>query len=117
VADRYGTRVAGLVAAVTNPAYTPDRDEDEQYREHVSASLDRYPWARVIKISDFTDNGVGVIHTTGPKLHRAASKYAPLVPVLRELVARPDTPLDEDVKRHIAEQLDLADTRFRAILG
>ncbi len=117
VADRYGPRVAELVAAVTNPAYSADRDEDEQYREHVSESLDRSPWARVIKISDFTDNGVGVIHTTGPKLHRAASKYAPLVPVLRELVERPDTPLDEDVKRHIAHQLDLADVRFRAILG
>jgi (p)ppGpp synthase/HD superfamily hydrolase len=117
LADRYGTRVAELVGAVTNPAYAPDRDEDQQYREHVAATLDRYPWVRVIKISDFTDNGVGVIHTTGPKLHRAASKYAPLVPVLRQLVARPDTPLADDVKAHIAEQLDLADTRFRAILG
>ena len=26
------------------------------------------PWARVIKASDFTDNAVGIIHTTGPKL-------------------------------------------------
>jgi hypothetical protein len=114
---RYGARVAELVAAVTNPAYDPDRDEYEQYREHVAASLDANPWARVIKVSDFTDNGVGVIHTTGPKVHSSATKYAPLVPVLRELVQRPDTPLSEEVKQHIAGQLDLADTRFRAILG
>jgi hypothetical protein len=44
-----------LVAAVTNPVYAPGRDEHEQYREHVAASLLVSPWARVIKASDFTD--------------------------------------------------------------
>jgi hypothetical protein len=116
LADRYGQRVAELVHAVTNPEYDPDRDRHQQYREHVAASLAANPWARVIKVSDFTDNGVGVIHTTGPKLHSSATKYAPMVPVLRELVGRPDTPLSDEVKRRIAEQLDLADLRFRAIL-
>jgi hypothetical protein len=66
-ADRFGPRVAGLVAAVTNPDYEPGRDKNEQYREHVARSLDTSPWARVIKASDFTDNGVGLIHTTGPR--------------------------------------------------
>src|SRR5712692_2527771 len=47
-----------------------------QDREHVAASLDTDPWARVIKLSDFTDNGVGLIHTTGPALTRLAAKYA-----------------------------------------
>ncbi|GLY25057.1 HD domain-containing protein [Micromonospora sp. NBRC 101691] len=116
LADRFGPRVAGLVAAVTNPTWDPDRDRHVQYREHVAASLDRDPWARVIKISDFTDNGVGVIHTTGPKVLSSARKYRPLVPVLRELVARPDTPLAPEVKEHIFAQLDLAEERFRAIL-
>jgi hypothetical protein len=31
------------------------RDEHEQYREHLAASLLASPWARVIKASDFTD--------------------------------------------------------------
>ena len=44
---------------MTNPEYAPDRDTDEQYREHVADSLRHSPWARVIKASDFTDNGVG----------------------------------------------------------
>lgn len=113
----FGPRVANLVRSVTNPEYDPGRDSDEQYREHIAESLDRHPWARVIKASDFTDNGVGVIHTTGPKVHRAATKYRPLVPILRELVGRADTPLDDDAKRHIADQLDLAERRFAAILG
>lgn len=117
LAQRYGHRVARLVDAVTNPDYDPHRDRNEQYRDHVAAALETEPWARVIKISDFTDNGVGIIHTVGPKLVKAATKYAPLVPTLRELVSRSDTPLDGEVKQHIFEQLDLAEERFKAILG
>ncbi|WP_405116960.1 HD domain-containing protein [Micromonospora sp. NBC_01405] len=116
LAARFGPRVARLVAAVTNPAYDPQRDRHAQYREHVAASLDREPWARVIKVSDFTDNGVGVIHAVGPKVFSLAKKYRPLVPVLRELIARPDTPLAPAVKAHIFSQLDLAEERFSAIL-
>ena len=115
LARQFGHRTAGLVAAVTNPVYQPGRDEHEQYREHVAASLQASPWARVIKASDFTDNAVGLIHTTGPKLSKLARKYRPLVPVLRELILRPDTPLDPDVKQMIAGQLDNAEDRFAAI--
>jgi hypothetical protein len=116
LAGQFGPRVAELVGAVTNPAYAPGRDPDEQYREHVAASLRRHPWARVIKASDFTDNGVGLIHTSGPRLVRLAGKYAPLVPVLRELVGLPGTPLSAEVKQHIQAQLDRAEERFAAVL-
>jgi hypothetical protein len=115
LAGQFGQRVADLVAAVTNPPYQPGRDKYEQYREHVATSLAASPWARVIKASDFTDNAVGLIHTTGPKLEKLAGKYAPLIPALRELILRPDTPLDTDVKQHIAAQLDSAAGRFAAI--
>ena len=115
LAGRFGDRTAALVAAVTNPGWEPGRDEHEQYREHVLASLAASPWARVIKASDFTDNAVGIIHLTGPKLARLAGKYAPLVPALRELILRPDTPLEADVKDMIAGQLDAARERFAAI--
>jgi len=116
LAAEFGPRVAGLVAAVTNPEYAPDRNAHEQYRELVADSLRREPWARVIKASDFTDNGVGLIHTTGPRLRKLARKYAPLVPVLRELIALPDTPLDAAARQRILSQLDLAADRFAAIL-
>lgn len=115
LAGQFGHRIAGLVAAVTNPIYEHGRDKHEQYRQHVTASLQANPWARVIKASDFTDNAVGLIHTTGPDLSRLASKYRPLVPVLRELILRPDTPLDAGVKQVIAGQLDSAEERFAAI--
>jgi hypothetical protein len=117
LSQRYGHRVARLVDAVTNPDFDPHRDRNEQYRNHVAEALEFEPWARVIKISDFTDNGVGVIHTTGPKVVTAATKYAPLVPILRDLVSRSDTPLDEEAKQHILEQFDLAEKRFKAILA
>jgi hypothetical protein len=116
VADGFGPRVAELVAAVTNPQWSPGRDSHEQYREHVADSLGRCPWARVIKASDFTDNGVGINHTTGPMADRLAGKYAPLVPVLRELISRDDTPLSAAAKEHILSQLALAAERFAAIL-
>jgi HD domain len=116
LAEQFGRRVAGLVAAVTNPEYTAGRDADEQYREHVADSLRRDPWARVIKASDFTDNGVGLIHTTGPRLHRLAAKYAPLVPVLQEVIALPDTPLGDPARQRILTQLGQAADRFAAIL-
>ena len=116
LAAEFGPRVAELVGAVTNPRYAPGRDPDEQYREHVADSLRHDPWARVIKASDFTDNGVGLIHTTGPRLRRLTGKYAPLVPVLQELIARPDTPLDDQARQHILTQLSRAAERFAVFL-
>jgi hypothetical protein len=116
LARMFGARTAGLVGAVTNPVWEPGRDAGEQYREHVAASLEGCPWARVIKASDFTDNAVGLFHTTGPTMSRLAGKYRPLAPVLRELILRPDTPLDPDVKDKIAAQLGDAEDRFAAIL-
>src|SRR5215471_729995 len=55
--------------------YRAGRDEHEQCREHVRASLQASPWARVIKASDFTDNADGLTHTTRPMLQRLAGKY------------------------------------------
>jgi len=115
LAAGFGPRVAGLVDAVTNPERVPGIDRHQQYREHVAASLAASPWARVIKASDFTDNGVGLIHTSGPKTVRLARKYAPLVPVLADLITRPDTPLAPPVKARILGQFVAAQERFAVI--
>jgi (p)ppGpp synthase/HD superfamily hydrolase len=117
LAAGFGPRVADLIDALTNPVYDHTRDEHDQYREHVAASLETHPWARVIKASDFTDNGVGLIYTTGPKAERIARKYVPLVPVLADLIARPDTPLSCRVKARIIVQLRGAQARFAALEG
>jgi (p)ppGpp synthase/HD superfamily hydrolase len=117
LAERFGDRVSELVAAVTNPEPDPALDRHAQYREHVAANLDRAPWARIIKLSDFTDNGVGILYATGPHMRKLATKYRPLTDIYRELVTRADTPLAEHVKQHILDQLDRADERFDAILA
>jgi (p)ppGpp synthase/HD superfamily hydrolase len=111
----FGPRVADLVAAVTNPIYATETDEATEYRAHVAASLESRPWARVLKASDFTDNGIGLIYTTGSKAAKSAQKYAPLVPVLADLIARADTPLTSEAKARIFRQLDSANQRFAAI--
>jgi (p)ppGpp synthase/HD superfamily hydrolase len=111
LAEQFGQRVAGLVSAVTNPIYDPSRDKHTQYSEHVVTSLTPCPWARVIKVSDFTDNAVGLHYTTGAKVTRLAHKYAPLVSILQDLIDRPDTPLAADVKDHIRDQLHRAADR------
>src|SRR6266702_1312281 len=115
LAEEFGDRVSGLVAAVTNPEYDAGRDENEQYREHVVAGLEGNAWARVIKASDLTDNAVGLFHTTGPKIGKLAGKYGPLLPAVRGLILRADTPLDADVKDRIAAQLGNAEERLAAI--
>jgi (p)ppGpp synthase/HD superfamily hydrolase len=117
LAERFNPRVAELVRAVTNPPRESGRDRYEQYRQHVAESLEANPWARVIKVSDFTDNGVGLMHSLPSRYKPLAAKYSPLVPVLRQLIARPDTPLSDAVKVHIYSQLDAAQERFDAILG
>ncbi|WP_067656977.1 HD domain-containing protein [Nocardia harenae] len=122
LSERFGARVAEIVAAVTNQERDPAESSDvahrhRRYREHIAASLDHSPWGRVVKLSDFTDNGVGILYATGPVMPRLARKYAPLTAVYRELLRRPDTPLAAHVKEYIAAQLDRADERFAAILA
>ncbi len=112
ITDRCNPRVARLVAAVTLPPA-----QTLPYAEQLAVSLDREPWARVIKLSDFTDNGVGIVHSVDARVPHRARKYATAVPILRELLDRPDTPLPPPVRAHIHTQLDLADQRFAAILA
>ena len=83
----------------------------------MTASLERCPWARVVKVSDFTGNAVGLFHTTGESLPRRAARYRLLVPALREMVLRAGTPLDAGVKEMIARQLDKADGRLAVLTG
>jgi hypothetical protein len=113
-------RMAGLVRAVTNPEADPSQplaERQEQYRAHVVESLEREPWARVIKLSDFTDNGVGIMWTvTFDKARRLAAKYAPLVPEMIDFATRDDTPLDFEAKARIVEQMKAGERRFAAIL-
>lgn len=115
LSTRFGPQVADLVEAVTNPVYTPEIDHHDQYRAHLVECLETRPWARVLKVSDLTDNGVGIHYTSGPKAAKLARKYAPIIPIMADLIARLDTPLAEPVKAHILQQLGTASERFAVI--
>jgi (p)ppGpp synthase/HD superfamily hydrolase len=121
LAHAFNDRVAGLVRALTNPDMDPSlplAERDEIYRAHVIESLERDTWARVIKISDFTDNGAGVMWTvTGHRRKRLAAKYAPLVPSMIDFATRPDTPLGPGARRRIVQQMEDAGLYFEIILG
>ncbi|HTJ69003.1 MAG TPA: HD domain-containing protein [Actinospica sp.] len=116
----FSPRMGRLVSAVTNPDIDKAltlAERQELYRLHVVESLDREPWARVIKLSDFTDNGVGIMWTlTHDKAKRLAAKYAPLVPQMLDFAQRSDTPLDFEAKSRILGQLRNAEKNFAAIL-
>lgn len=116
----FSPRMAGIVRAVTNPDIDKDlslEERQELYREHVVESLEAEPWARVVKLSDFTDNGVGIMWTVAPdKARRLATKYAPLVPQMVDFARRSDTPLDFEAKSRIVEQLRSGEKYFAAIL-
>ncbi len=113
----FGIRVAEDVLAVTNPEFDQSGDVHQQYRDHVTAKLRVYPRARVVKMSDFTDNAIGLHHTTGPRMLRLARKYAPMVSVMQEVIMRQDTPLSDAVKAKIKVQLNQAALRFAIIQG
>jgi hypothetical protein len=53
--------------------------------------------------------------TVGPKLPELAGKYRPLLPVVGELILRPDAPLEDDVNLMIAGQFDRAEARLACI--
>jgi (p)ppGpp synthase/HD superfamily hydrolase len=116
----FSPAVATMVRAVTNPETDPSQplaERQEQYRVHVVDSLEREPWARVIKLSDFTDNGAGIMWTlSGAKRHKLAAKYAPLVPQMIDFATRDDTPLDPAVKDRIVAAMNKAQRNFAAIL-
>jgi HD domain/Immunity protein Imm1 len=98
----FGPRVADLIQAVTRP---PGDLSPDAYREHLAASLGANPVARIIKASEFTDNAAGLKHATGPDVPRLAARYASALPVMRELIRRDDTPLDDAVKTQIQDRL------------
>ena len=52
----------------------PDNSSGADSGPDSIAAQDEPASARVIKVPDFTDNAVGLFHTTGPKLHSLARK-------------------------------------------
>jgi hypothetical protein len=67
--------------------------------DRTSSVVAACPLAQAIKASDLADNSLGILHTRGPTVNMLADKYAPLISVLRGLIARDDTALNAAARR------------------
>lgn len=116
IATRFGQGTAEIVGAVSNPKFDKQGDWKREYCEHVEERMLEFPRARPTKLTDFGDNGGGILYARPDRLQHFADKYMPLVEVFRRIVPLSDTPLSPKVKAYILGQLDLTEQRFRAIL-
>lgn len=117
LSDLFNTRIASIVQAVTNPPFDERGDKNEHYRIHVVESMAANTDARIVKLSDFVDNYVGLIHNEDPiKARRLAGKYGPLSQSMRWYIVQDDTPLNDRVKQRLLDQLDRADEYATSLL-
>lgn len=117
IATEFNPDVAKLVSSVTNPEYEEGRDKLEQYQEHVSSILSEDdPRVRILKVSDFTDNALGITYMPEEGGKYRAKRYLVLVPAFKHAIQKSDTPISERVRGHIIGQLDEAQRRLAVLL-
>lgn len=95
IAQKYGERVAEMVLGLTNPLYdkTPYTPEQRQdlYRGHVRNLMRGENDARIIKLSDFIDNCLGLEYNPDPlRRFKLARKYQPIIADMRIYVRNSD---------------------------
>ena len=82
ISNTFGSRVANIVAAVTNPINDSQDGNAVSYQDHVVAAIED-PAVFLVKFSDFVDNAGSVKHLGEPTRTRLSAKYAPLVRYFR----------------------------------
>lgn len=89
ISGRYGSEVARIVSAVSNPFVDKNLTKDAKralYAEHVEAAITNDPPVFLVKFADFYDNA-GSLHHTADSLaateHRVL-KYSPLIDIFEK---------------------------------
>ncbi len=121
ITQLFDPRVASMVDAVTNADYPDDitsrEDKNEFYRQHVVQVLKTDSDAGIIKLSDFIDNCVGLLHNESPaRKSRLAAKYRPLILHFKSFVVTCGQ-FNPDKQAYLCAQLDKADTRCAELLS
>ena len=117
IGTEFNSDVADLVRSVTNPEYKAGRGKLEQYQTHIREILNNHdPRARILKVSDFTDNAMGLVYIPEKDAKYRAERYSSLVPIFEEAIQRPDTPLSAEAKAHILEQMVETQKRLATLL-
>jgi (p)ppGpp synthase/HD superfamily hydrolase len=122
IQDRFGTEVARIVLALTNPLL-PDgltrQQKNALYVEHVLAGI-LDPKVFISKFVDFVDNALSLHHSVNLGMaQRLATKYLPLVEPFRARLALPDLTLFVPAEgiRQMLEHLDGNQLEVQAVLG
>lgn len=94
IQSMYGHDVAIQVQALSNHIIdpsTPIGERQQLYRKHVHELITRGGKERYVKLSDFIDNCLGLMHNPQPLLRqKLATKYMPLIPIMRIFVIGSD---------------------------
>lgn len=99
IAGKYDERVAKMVLDLTNPLYdkskyTPAQRQDI-YRSHVRDLMHSKSDARIIKLSDFIDNCLGLEYNPDPaRRFKLARKYQPIIADMRVYVRGSNIAID-----------------------
>lgn len=108
ITDTYGARVAGMVHDASNPLYDKTglskAERQEQYRQHVRELMHGNSEARLIKLSDFIDNCLGLEYNPDvTKRYTLAHKYQDLIVDMRLYVRK--SPLSINVQNDVQNDL------------
>lgn len=114
-----GERIAAMVEALSNPIYdktgVSQEQRQEYYREHVRDLMQHGGNERLIKLSDFIDNCLGLKYNPDPDLQKKlAPKYLPLIQQMREFVV--SSQLAISVQADILRDLGQAEILCRSVI-
>ncbi|MCJ0904762.1 HD domain-containing protein [Rhodococcus sp. ARC_M6] len=83
IVERFGPRIAEIVAAVTNPINYGQDGNASGYRDHVVGAISD-PSVFLVKFSDFVDNAGSVKYLAKAPRLKLVAKYEPLVEPFKE---------------------------------
>jgi hypothetical protein len=100
-----GSGATNILRCVTNPIVAPGEDKLTVYSDHTRNMVENEPKARVVKVSDFTDNGVGNHYTVGDKQLALDRKYVDLYQIHRAGLFMPDSLITGQERLYVLRQL------------
>lgn len=119
IAHAFGDEVSSLVGSLTNPSgeYSTTEEKNAAYVAHI-AEIIQDPRVALIKLADFSDNGLRLHLVKDPaRREKLSRKYLPVVTLFKERIASIDnTLLAEENKRTILQRLEKAEGEIKAYL-
>lgn len=121
LALKIGGSPALIVEEVTNPIVRRGQDKQEVYLAHIERLIHRGdPLSILVKISDFIDNGAGILWS-GPASEERymhwATKYRETLTILEGALDHRSLPVESSSMDYIRKSFGSAEERFATILA